>query len=118
MSAEGAIVNPERGDFPLLKGKERLMQAEFNGSLGQAFTDMYGNFEGAPQNARDMKLKNNFRRAIFIATLNAVMRPLGLIYGTIHCKNNGPEECSEELTNSGCCQTIKSGAILCTICVR
>lgn len=97
LSAEEAIGNPERGDFPLLKGKERLMQAEFNGSLGQAFTDMYGNFEGTLQNVLDMELKNNFRRAIFIATLNAVMRHLGLIDGTIHCKNNGPEECSEEL---------------------
>ncbi len=90
LSAEEAIGNPERDDFPLLKGKERLMQAEFNGSLGQAFTDLYGNFEGTLQNVLDMELKNNFRRAIFIATLNAVMRHLGLIDGTIHCKNNGP----------------------------
>ena len=28
---EEAIVNPEADDFPLQKGKERLMQAEFAG---------------------------------------------------------------------------------------
>ena len=97
LSAEEAIGNPERDDFPLLMGKERLMQAEFNGSLGQAFTDMYGDFEGTLQNVLDMELNNNFRRAIFIATLNAVMRHLGLVDGTIHCKNDNPEGCGKDL---------------------
>ena len=43
---EEAIGNPERTDFPLLQGKERIVQADFKGSYGQAFTDMYGNYEG------------------------------------------------------------------------
>ncbi len=46
LSTEEAIGNPETNDFPLMKGKERLMQAEISGSAGQAFTDQYGNFEG------------------------------------------------------------------------
>jgi uncharacterized protein (DUF4213/DUF364 family) len=92
-----AIGNPERDDFPLLKGKERLMQAEFRESLGQAFTDMYGDFEGSVSDVLDMELSNNYRRAIFVASLNAVMRYLGLAEGTIHCKDKGPEECGERL---------------------
>ncbi|NOQ33460.1 MAG: hypothetical protein GQ567_04585, partial [Methanosarcinales archaeon] len=42
LTPEEAIGNPEGDDFPILKGKERMMQAEFRGSFGQAFTDMYG----------------------------------------------------------------------------
>jgi len=40
LSPEEAIGNPEDRDYPLIVGKERLMQAEFRGALGQAFTDM------------------------------------------------------------------------------
>ena len=40
LTPEEAIGNPESEDFPILKGHERLMQAEFRGSFGQAFTDM------------------------------------------------------------------------------
>jgi len=73
------------------------MQAEFAGSFGQAFTDMYGDFEGTLQDVLAMELNNNYRRAIFVATLNAVMRNLGLIEGSVHCKDKGPEECGLDL---------------------
>jgi hypothetical protein len=92
-----AIGNPERTDFPLLKGKERIMQADFKGSYGQAFTDMYGNYEGTLNQIMNTKLGNNYRRAIFVSTINAVMRYLNLIEGTIHCKDDDPELCGEEL---------------------
>ncbi|MGP8329848.1 MAG: Rossmann-like domain-containing protein [Methanosarcinaceae archaeon] len=97
LTPEEAIGNPECEDFPILKGHERLMQAEFRGSFGQAYTDMHGNFEGTLRDILDMELTNNFRRAIFIASLNAVMRNLGLIKGSVHCKDRGPEECGEDL---------------------
>ena len=104
LTPEEAIGNPESDDFPILKGHERLMQAEFKGSFGQAFTDMYGDFEGTLQDVLCMELNNNFRRAIFIATLNAVMRNLGLIEGSVHCKDRGPEECGQDLVEflEGC----------------
>jgi hypothetical protein len=97
LSPEQAIGNPEDKDYPLVVGVERLMQAEFKGSLGQAFTDMYGDFSGRLSDIVEMDLKNNFRRAIFISSLNAVMRHLGLITETVHCKDNQPRECSQEL---------------------
>jgi len=97
LSPQQAIGNPEDRDYPLVIGVERLMQAEFRGSLGQAFTDMYADFSGRLSNIVEMDLRNNFRRAIFISSLNAVMRYLGLITKTIHCKNNQPRECSYEL---------------------
>lgn len=97
LSPQEAIGNPEEDDYPLVKGREHLMQAEFKGSLGQAFTDMYGNFSGRLGDILEMDLKNNFRRAIFISTLNAAMRHLGLVDKTIHCKDEEPRECAREL---------------------
>jgi len=97
LSPAQAIGNPEDKDYPLVVGVERLMQAEFRGSVGQAFTDMYGDFSGKLSDIVGMDLKNNFRRAIFISSLNAVMRHLGLISETKHCKNNQPRECGHEL---------------------
>jgi hypothetical protein len=97
LTTEEAIGNPEADDFPLQKGKERLMQADFIGSLGQAFTDQYGDFEGSLEEILEMDLKNNYRRAIFVATLNAVLRHMGLIERTIHCHDKGPSLCAEAL---------------------
>ena len=97
LSTEQAIGNPEDKDYPIVKGEERLMQAEFRGSRGQAFTDMYGNFNGRLADIAAMELKNNFRRAVFISSLNAVTRHLGLTNQTVHCKDNQPRECGYEL---------------------
>jgi hypothetical protein len=99
LSAEQAIGSPEDKDYPLVKGVERLMQAEFRGAKGQAFTDMYGDFTGRLADIATMELKNNFRRAIFISSLNAVMNHLGLIKQTVHCKDKQPRECATELAS-------------------
>jgi hypothetical protein len=99
LSPEQAIGNPEDKDYPLIKGQERLMQAEFRGSRGQAFTDRYGNFSGRLADIARMDLNNNFRRAVFISSLNAVMNHLGLISQTVHCKDKQPKECAAELVS-------------------
>ena len=97
LSTEEAIGNPGDRDYPLVTGVERLMQAEFKGSPGQAFTDMYGDFSSRLSDIAEMDLTNNFRRAVFISSLNAVMRHLELIDNSVHCKDNEPRECSREL---------------------
>jgi hypothetical protein len=97
LSPEEAIGNPEERDYPLVKGRERLMQAEFKGAKGQAFTDMHGDFDGTLAEVLEMNLKNNFRRAVFVATLNAVMNHLGLVSNTVHCKDEEPRRCAQEL---------------------
>ena len=97
LSPEEAIGNPEDRDYPLMVGKERMMQAEFRGHLGQAFTDMYGNFSGRLADIVAMEVSSNFQRAIFVSTLNAVMRYLGLVAKTVHCRDNEPRQCSYEL---------------------
>ena len=97
LTPEEAMGNPESEDFPILKGVERLMQEEFSGCFGQAFTNMYGDFEGTLQDVLAMELNNNYRRAIFVATLNAVLRSIGMIEGSVHCKDKGPAECGLDL---------------------
>ncbi len=97
LSPEEAIGNPQEKDYPLVLGKERLMEAHFKGSKGHAFTDMHGDFSGSLSDVVAMELEDNFKRAIFISTLNAVMRHLGLADKTVHCKNEEPRKCAQEL---------------------
>jgi uncharacterized protein (DUF4213/DUF364 family) len=97
LTPEEAIGNPEDKDYPLITGRERMMQAEFRNTSGQAYTDMYGNYTGKLIDIANMELKNNFRRAIFISSLNATMRYLGIIDKSLHCKDNEPRECSTKL---------------------
>ena len=99
LSSEEAIGNPEGNDFPLQKGRERLMQAQFASGIGQAFTDRYGDFTGKLRDVINMPLENNFRRAVFIAALNAVLRHLNQIQGTVHCRDKGPTLCAAELAH-------------------
>jgi hypothetical protein len=89
LTAEEAIGTPEDDDYPLLKGRERLMEAEFRGAKGHAYTDLFGDYEAGIEEIANLQLVNNFKRAVFIASLNAVMRYLGLVEGTVHCRS-GP----------------------------
>jgi hypothetical protein len=97
LKPEEAIGNPEHDDYPIIKGREKMMEAEFLGSKGQAFTDMYGNFVGTLGDVSSMSLDNNYRRAVFLSTLNAVARHLGIAEKTIHCKDYDPPKCAKEL---------------------
>lgn len=100
LTPEEAIGETERKDFPLLQGKEFLMQADFKNALGQAFTDAPSNFKGKLKKILGLKLTDNSDRALFIATLNAVMRYLGVAEKTIHCKNEEPELCAREIAGT------------------
>ncbi len=97
LSSEEALGNPEHNDYPLLNGRERLMEASFRSSKGVAFSDMFGNFKSSLGEILNMELKNNFRRAVFIAAGNAVLRELNLIEKTRHCKNEDLTDCAGEL---------------------
>jgi len=94
LTVHEALGDPEGDDFPLQKGKEQLMEAEFRGAKGQAFTDRYGDFSGTLADVAAAALENNFRRAVFVSTFNASMRWLGLCDRTVHCRNKEPAECA------------------------
>lgn len=96
LNAEEAIGKPERKDYPIIKGKEKLLEADFKGVKGQAFSDMADNFNGTIKDIIEMSLKTNFDMAVYIATLNAVCRYLELTDNTVHCKDEEPEKCADE----------------------
>lgn len=97
LSSKEAIGETGRDDYPLLKGKEAMVEAVYKGVKGHAFTDMPGGFEGTVRDVVMLSLDNNFERAVFISTLNAVMREAGLITGTVHCRDDEPGRCAREL---------------------
>ena len=84
-------------DFPLFRGKESLVEADFKGYKGQAFTDAPSNFSGRVREISSLPLDTNRNRAIFIATLNSLMNYLNLTEKCIHCRNQEPEKCAEQL---------------------
>ncbi|HAJ31883.1 MAG TPA: hypothetical protein DCK79_00670 [Candidatus Atribacteria bacterium] len=99
LTPQEVIGNPERDDFPLLRGKEVMIQADFRGSRGQAFTDMPGNYSGTLREVFEMPLVNNFQRAIFTASINAVLRYFKFISKTVHCRDKEPGECAAHLVD-------------------
>jgi len=87
----------ERKDFPLLNGKEVLIEANFLGSVGQAYTDSPTVFNGSIKKVLELDLSDNRNKVLFIAALNAILKHLKFIENTIHCKDEEPEECGKEV---------------------
>lgn len=94
LTPKESIGNPKRRDFPILTGKESMVEACFKSSKGQAFTLARSEFTGSLNEVLKLELQNDYNKAIFIASLNAVLKHLGLIEHTIHCKNEEPEQCA------------------------
>ena len=106
LTPEEAIGNPERRDFPIIVGRERMIEAVVLGARGQAFTDAPGEFTGPLKNVLELPLTTNRNRALFVAALNATLRHLNLVEGTVHCKDEYPERCAHEIASG----VRKSGA--------
>jgi len=100
LTPEEAIGNPGRRDFPIIIGKERVIEATVLGSKGHAYTDSPQEFLGALQDVLDLELTTNQNRAIFVATLNALLGGLKMVEKTVHCKDEEPEECALEIADS------------------
>jgi hypothetical protein len=96
LTPDEAIGDTTRKDFPILIGKEIMLEADFKGAKGQAFTSTPSMFEGTLKEILTLDLNDNpYNRSLFIASLNAVLRYLNQADRTIHCKNNEPEECAK-----------------------
>lgn len=92
-----AIGDTVRKDFPIIVGKEVMLEAECEGSLGQAFTSAPAHFRGQLKDILALDLmENDYNRGLFIAALNAVMARCGLASQTIHCKTEEPELCGKK----------------------
>jgi hypothetical protein len=97
LTAQQAIGTPERNDFPLQKGKERIIEAAFKGQAGQAFTDSFTDYRDCLSGLLGLDLTDRFNLSIFFAAANAVLRQLGLASGTIHCRDKEPTQCAPKL---------------------
>jgi hypothetical protein len=97
LSSEEAIGRPGRRDFPLLKGKERLLEAVIGEARGNAFTDAPREFTGSVDELLALPLDGTRNRGLYIAALNAAFRHAGLVEGTVHCRDDDPERCAREI---------------------
>lgn len=97
LSAEEAIGRPTRRDFPIIEGKERVIEATFKSAKGHAFTDSPHDFAGTLRDVLALPLTSNSERAVFIAVLNAAMNSLGMLETSLHCRDEDPEECAKEI---------------------
>ena len=97
LTIDEAIGNPERKDYPLLQGKEVLLEADYRGFKGQAYTDSPSNFSGSIKDILNLDINKETCRAVLIATINAVLRSLNNEINTKHCKDEEPTECAHNI---------------------
>ncbi|MBI9079692.1 MAG: hypothetical protein JEY79_08130 [Pseudodesulfovibrio sp.] len=97
LTVEEAIGDPGAEDFPIQQGKERLMEAGFRDARGQAFTDDFGSHSATLGEIANLPLDSNFNQAVFVASLNAAMRSTGHANDTVHCRDQGPNDCAAQL---------------------
>ncbi|MCF0121320.1 MAG: hypothetical protein HUJ65_06745 [Oscillospiraceae bacterium] len=98
LTPDEAIGQTKRRDFPIITGKDVMIQAEFRGVCGQAFTDAPMLYSGSLSEILELDIINNpHNRGLFVASLNAVMRSLNRCIGTVHCRTDGPELCAKDM---------------------
>ena len=90
-----AIGSPVRQDYPILIGKEVIVEAQLDGCYGQAFTDQPQSFNGTINDLLALDLGSSGNRAVFVAGLNAISAKLGVADRVRHCKDEEPEECAK-----------------------
>lgn len=98
LTPEEAIGNTERKDYPILTGKDVMIEAVYEGVAGQAFTSAPADFSGTLAEILELDYEHDSQAAgLLIATINAVMGSMGLCDRTIHCKDEGPKLCGVEI---------------------
>jgi hypothetical protein len=97
MTPEEAIGSPDDRDYPIIKGRERIIEASFRTAKGHAFSDELANATCTIERLVEQVPQTTRERAEFIAALNAVYRQLGLCDRTVHCRDNEPRDCAQGL---------------------
>jgi hypothetical protein len=96
LSPHDAIGDAE-ADFVIKQGKEYVIEAAFDRARGQAFTGIACQWNGTLEELLSLELSDIRNRGIFVASMNAVLRSLGLAKGTNHCRNEDPTNCGPEI---------------------
>jgi uncharacterized protein (DUF4213/DUF364 family) len=97
LEPDEAIGKDADSSFVIKKGKERVIEATFQGHKGQAFTDQPTGWSGSLQELLALNLDEIPSRAVFVAGLNAVLSALARLPGTVHCKDEDPSLCGPEV---------------------
>jgi len=97
LSAREAIGDPEHRDYPIIKGREVMIEALFKGAAGQAFTDEFRDVSFPVESLLEADDQSTAERAWFVAGLNAVFRYLRLCDKTVHCRDEEPVDCAKKL---------------------
>jgi hypothetical protein len=97
LSAEEAIGMPVYDDLPILRGEEAIIEAEFRGARGHAFTSAPSSWQASLRELLALALSTNQQRALLTASMNAVLRSLGLVDRTIHCRSEDIARCGEQM---------------------
>ncbi|OYT40363.1 MAG: hypothetical protein B6U89_02315 [Desulfurococcales archaeon ex4484_58] len=99
---ETHIIPPEwfrlpSSEYAIARGKEYMMECRLYNKKAHVFTS--SPYIGAMNISRilDLKLDSILNRTIFYCTLNVVLRYLGLIDKTIHCRGDTPVKCAREM---------------------
>ncbi len=100
LSSEEAIGKPKHDDYSIIRGKEIMIEADFQGAKGQAFTDEAEQADYKVEDVLSMPLDSNRRRASFVAGLNAILRRLDLCGTTVHCRDDEPLMCADNLVQT------------------
>ena len=93
LDPDEAIGKDADPSFVIKKGKERIIEATFQGHKGQAFTDRPIGWSGNLADLLSLNLDEIPKRAVFVAGLNAVLSALEQLPGTVHCKDEDPSRC-------------------------
>jgi len=90
-------IGDAEADFVIKKGKEYVIEAAFDKAHGQAFTGIACQWNGTLEELLSLELSDIRNRGIFVASMNAVLRALGLVTGTNHCRDKDPTNCGPEI---------------------
>jgi hypothetical protein len=90
-------IGDAESDFVIKKGKEYVIEAEFDKAHGQAFTGIACDWNGTLEELLSLDLSDTRNRGIFVASMNTVLRSLGLASGTNHCRDKEPTNCGPEI---------------------
>lgn len=98
LTPEEAIGITERKDYPIITGKDVMIEADYKGAKGQAFTDAPSNWAGTLKELLALDFVSDAHaRGLLIASVNAVMGYYGLCDRMVHCRNDGPPKCAVEV---------------------
>ncbi len=84
-------------EYAIARGKEVIMECVFKNAKAHVFTP--SPFKGSLRLREVLELSLNTisERSVFYGSLNAVMRHLGIIERTVHCRGDVPLKCGKAL---------------------